>query len=140
MAELTISADEIAQALRRNVADFTPGISTEQVGRILEVFDGIARVSGLPNAAVNELLEFECGELGLALNLDEDRQQELSNALRRVVGYDVQLRVSVDPSILGGFVATIGDTVVDASVRHQLEVLRDRLVMPEANITLGGSS
>jgi F-type H+/Na+-transporting ATPase subunit alpha len=72
MAELTISADEIAQALRRNVADFTPGISTEQVGRILEVFDGIARVSGLPNAAVNELLEFECGELGLALNLEED--------------------------------------------------------------------
>ncbi|HUJ65092.1 MAG TPA: ATP synthase F1 subunit delta [Acidimicrobiales bacterium] len=79
-------------------------------------------------------------EVRSAIELDEDRQQELSNALRRVVGYDVQLRVSVDPSILGGFVATIGDTVVDASVRHQLEVLRDRLVMPEANITLGGSS
>jgi F-type H+-transporting ATPase subunit delta len=79
-------------------------------------------------------------EVRSAIDLDEDRQQELSNALRRVVGYDVQLRVSVDPSILGGFVATIGDTVVDASVRHQLEVLRDRLVMPEANITLGGSS
>jgi F-type H+/Na+-transporting ATPase subunit alpha len=72
MAELTISADEIGEALRRNVADFTPGVSTEQVGRILEVFDGIARVSGLPNAAVNELLEFESGDLGLALNLDED--------------------------------------------------------------------
>jgi F-type H+-transporting ATPase subunit delta len=79
-------------------------------------------------------------EVRSAIDLDEDRQQELSNALRRVVGYDVQLRVSVDPSILGGFVATIGDTVVDASVRHQLEVLRDRLVLPEANITLGGSS
>jgi F-type H+-transporting ATPase subunit delta len=79
-------------------------------------------------------------EVRSAIDLDEDRQQELANALRRVVGYDVQLRLSVDPSILGGFVATVGDTVVDASVRHQLELLRDRLVMPEANITLGGSS
>ena len=47
-------------------------MSTEQVGRILEVYDGIVRVSGLPNAAVNELLEFEGGITGLALNLDED--------------------------------------------------------------------
>ena len=47
-------------------------MSTEQVGRIQEVYDGIARVTGLPNAAVNELLEFEAGITGLALNLDED--------------------------------------------------------------------
>ena len=72
MAELTIDPAEISAALRRNVEGFTAGVSTEQVGRILEVYDGIARVSGLPNAAVNELLEFEGGELGLALNLDED--------------------------------------------------------------------
>ena len=39
---------------------------------MLEVGDGIARVAGLPNAAVNELLEFEGGALGLALNLEED--------------------------------------------------------------------
>jgi len=72
MAELTINADEIGEALRRNVAGFTPGVSTEQVGRIQEVYDGIARVTGLPDAAVNELLEFEGGVVGLALNLDED--------------------------------------------------------------------
>jgi F-type H+-transporting ATPase subunit alpha len=72
MAELTIDPAEISAALRRNVEGFTAGVSTEQVGRILEVYDGIARVSGLPNAAVNELLEFEGGQLGLALNLDED--------------------------------------------------------------------
>jgi F-type H+-transporting ATPase subunit alpha len=72
MSELTINAADIAEALRRNVEGFTPGVSTEQVGRIQEVGDGIARVSGLPRAAVNELLEFEGGALGLALNLDED--------------------------------------------------------------------
>jgi F-type H+-transporting ATPase subunit alpha len=72
MAELTINATDIAEALRRNISGFTPGVSTEQVGRITEVYDGIARVTGLPNAAVNELLEFEGGITGLALNLDED--------------------------------------------------------------------
>jgi F-type H+-transporting ATPase subunit alpha len=72
MAELTINANEIGEALRRNVSDYTPSVSVEEVGRIIEVGDGIARVSGLPGAAVNELLEFEGGELGLALNLDED--------------------------------------------------------------------
>ncbi len=72
MAELTIDADEITEALRRHVAEYTPAVGTEQIGRVVEVGDGIARVSGLPGAAVNELLEFEDGTLGLALNLDED--------------------------------------------------------------------
>ena len=72
MAELTINATDISEALKRNISGFTPGVSTEQVGRVQEVYDGIARVTGLPNAAVNELLEFEAGINGLALNLDED--------------------------------------------------------------------
>ncbi len=72
MSELAINAADITEALRRNVEGFSAGVSTEQVGRILEVGDGIARVSGLPRAAVNELLEFEGGQLGLALNLDEE--------------------------------------------------------------------
>ncbi len=72
MAELTIDANEITAALRRHVAEYVPTVGAEQVGRIVEVGDGIARVSGLPGAAVNELLEFEDGTMGLALNLDED--------------------------------------------------------------------
>ena len=72
MAELTIDASEITAALERHVEEYNPDIATEQIGRIVEVGDGIARVSGLPGAAVNELLEFEDGTLGLALNLDED--------------------------------------------------------------------
>ena len=72
MAELTIDAADIAAVLRKNVEGFQPTIDRAQVGRVLEVGDGIARVAGLPNAAVNELLEFEGGALGLALNLEED--------------------------------------------------------------------
>jgi F-type H+-transporting ATPase subunit alpha len=72
MAELTINADEITAALKRYVDDYTPEVGTEQVGRIVEVGDGIARVTGLPGAAVNEILEFADGTEGLALNLDEE--------------------------------------------------------------------
>ena len=72
MAELTINTDDILAALRRNLDDFTPSVEHSQVGLVLEVGDGIARISGLPGAAVNEMLEFENGTIGLALNLDED--------------------------------------------------------------------
>jgi F-type H+/Na+-transporting ATPase subunit alpha len=72
MTELTISASEITEALRKHVTDFDPTVTAEQVGRVVEVGDGIARVSGLPEAKVNELLEFEDGTMGLAMNLDEE--------------------------------------------------------------------
>jgi len=72
MTELTISASEITEALRKHVTDFNPAVAAEQVGRVVEVGDGIARVSGLPSAKVNELLEFEDGTVGLAMNLDEE--------------------------------------------------------------------
>jgi len=72
MAELTISVDDITSALTKNLEGFSPSLEAKTVGRITEVGDGIARVSGLPDAAVSELLEFEDGTLGLALNLEED--------------------------------------------------------------------
>jgi len=72
MTELTISANEITEALRKHVAEFSPVVGAQQVGRVVEVGDGIARVSGLPSAKVNELLEFEDGTVGLAMNLDEE--------------------------------------------------------------------
>src|SRR5215813_5653381 len=72
MAELTINPADITAVLRKQVEGFTPSLEREQVGRVLEVGDGIARVAGLPHAAVNELLEFQGGALGLALNLEEE--------------------------------------------------------------------
>ena len=72
MAELTINPTDITAALRARLAGFNPVLKQNQVGRIIEVGDGIARVGGLPDVGVNELLEFEGGVAGLALNLDED--------------------------------------------------------------------
>ncbi len=71
MAELTLSAADIAAAITKNLDGYEPSVEARTVGRVVEVGDGIARVAGLPDAAVNELLEFPGGVLGLALNLDE---------------------------------------------------------------------
>ncbi|WP_029432786.1 F0F1 ATP synthase subunit alpha [Blastococcus sp. URHD0036] len=70
MAELTISADEIRSAIQNYVTDYSPDVSREEVGIVSEAGDGIARVEGLPSVMTNELLEFENGVRGLALNLD----------------------------------------------------------------------
>lgn len=74
-----------------------------------------------------------------AIPLGEEQERRLAAALGRAVGRQVEIRVTVDPSVVAGFVAVIGDTVVDGSARHQLDLLRERLVSPEAvhNITTG---
>ncbi len=70
MTELTIRPEEIRDAIERNVAAYSPTTAREEIGRVLETGDGIARVEGLHSAMTNELLEFEGGLLGIALNLD----------------------------------------------------------------------
>ena len=70
---LDLDPQKIADALRRNVESYTPSVDREEVGRVVETGDGIARVQGLPRAMANELLEFPGGILGVALNLEEDQ-------------------------------------------------------------------
>ncbi|WP_414506656.1 F0F1 ATP synthase subunit alpha [Streptomyces sp. NEAU-L66] len=72
MAELTIRPEEIRDALENFVQAYKPdAASREEVGTVSEAGDGIAKVEGLPSAMANELLKFEDGTLGLALNLEE---------------------------------------------------------------------
>ena len=72
MAELTISPDEIRSALDEFVSSYQPAAaSMTEVGVVVTSGDGIARVEGLPSAMANELLRFENGTMGIALNLDE---------------------------------------------------------------------
>ncbi len=72
-----------------------------------------------------------------AVELDERQRLDLGAALSKVLGRSVDVRVEVDRSLVGGFVATVGDTVVDASIRRQLDILKERLAAPELNITTG---
>jgi F-type H+-transporting ATPase subunit alpha len=71
MTELSIRPEEIRDALQKYVDDYKPSAAAkEEVGTVASTADGIARVAGLPSAMANELLEFEDGTLGSALNLD----------------------------------------------------------------------
>ena len=71
MAELTIRPEEIRDALANFVKSYEPGAaSRDEIGTVVETADGIARVEGLPSTMTNELLKFDDGTLGIALNLD----------------------------------------------------------------------
>ncbi len=71
MASDLIDPQTIAAALRKNVESWTPSVDREEVGRVIETGDGVARVAGLPRTMANELLEFPNKLLGVAFNLDE---------------------------------------------------------------------
>ena len=118
MAELTINIDDITAALRKNLDGFTPDYAAAQVGRIIEVGDGIARISGLPDAAVNEMLEFEDGTIGLALNLDEESigAVVLGDVVSIEEGQSVKatgeiLSVPCGDGLLGRVVNTLGEPI-----------------------------
>ncbi|MEZ5245282.1 MAG: F0F1 ATP synthase subunit alpha [Acidimicrobiales bacterium] len=118
MADLQINTDEITAALTANLQGFSPSVEQTTVGRVLEVGDGIARVSGLPDAAVNEMLRFENGLIGLALNLDEDSigavvlgDVEHIEEGQTVVATGEILSVPVGDGLLGRVVNPLGEPV-----------------------------
>jgi F-type H+/Na+-transporting ATPase subunit alpha len=117
MAELTIRPEEIRDALARFVTEYEPaGASREEVGTVTECGDGIARVEGLPSAMASELLEFENGVRGLALNLEireigvvilgEFNEIEEGQQVRRT---GEVLSVPVGDSFLGRVVGPLGE-------------------------------
>jgi F-type H+-transporting ATPase subunit delta len=66
-------------------------------------------------------------EVRSAVALDEDQRTRLAEALGRATGRNVEVKVVIDPSVLGGVVAQVGDTVIDGSVRARLDELRERI-------------
>ncbi|MDA2986618.1 MAG: F0F1 ATP synthase subunit alpha [Candidatus Nanopelagicales bacterium] len=134
MTELTIRPEEIRDAIERNVAAYSPGTAREEVGRVIETGDGIARVEGLHSAMTNELLEFEGGLLGVALNLDvreigvvllgDGSHIEEGQAVRRT---GEVLSVPVGDAFMGRVVDPLGNPIdglgpIEAETRRPLEV------------------
>jgi F-type H+/Na+-transporting ATPase subunit alpha len=135
MAELTIRPDEIRDALARFVEEYEPeGVARDEVGTVVECGDGIARVEGLPSAMANELLEFENGVRGIALNLDireigvvilgEFSEIEEGQRVRRT---GEVLSVPVGDSFLGRMVGPLGEPLdglgpIENTTERELEV------------------
>src|SRR3954466_3896123 len=135
MTELTIRPDEIRDALEAYVQAYEPeAASREEVGRVTETGDGIARVEGVYGTMTNELLEFEGGTLGLALNLvareigcvimGDSQHIEEGQAVRRTGEI---LSVPVGDSFLGRVVDPLGRPLdgkgeIASTERRPLEV------------------
>ncbi|MFM1916579.1 MAG: hypothetical protein RJB01_94 [Actinomycetota bacterium] len=134
MTELTIRPEDIRDAIERNVAAYSPATAREEIGRVIETGDGIARVEGLHSAMTNELLEFEGGLLGVALNLDvreigvvllgDGSHIEEGQSVRRT---GEVLSVPVGDAYLGRVVDPLGAPIdglgpIDAEARRALEV------------------
>jgi F-type H+/Na+-transporting ATPase subunit alpha len=134
MAELTISSDEIRSAIASYVSSLETKTSREEVGIVSDTGDGIAHVEGLPSAMTNELLEFEGGVLGVALNLDvreigtvilgpysgieEGQQVKRTGSVLSVPVGDNFLGRVIDP--LGAPIDGLGD--IEAETQRELEL------------------
>ena len=74
-----------------------------------------------------ETRQHELAEVRSAMPLDDAQVQRLAEVLSRATGKRVEVKVVVDPAVMGGLVATIGDTVIDGTVRHRLEKLKEQM-------------
>ncbi|KKQ47485.1 MAG: ATP synthase subunit alpha, partial [Candidatus Moranbacteria bacterium GW2011_GWD2_37_9] len=66
------SKDYIINQLKKQIENFETGVRSEKVGKVIEIGDGVARVSGLGDVMASEMVEFPGGVIGVALNLEED--------------------------------------------------------------------
>ena len=127
--------DDMIPAAKRQaiVEDLLGGKATPTTTQLVSMVVGSGRGSDLPAiidvlvARASNSKNLEVAEARTAVPLTADQQDRLRAALANATGKQVNLKVVVDPSVLGGIIATVGDTVIDGSVRTRLDQLKARL-------------
>lgn len=130
----TLSDEQIPAAKRQAIVeDLLGGKATSTTTQLVSMVVGSGRGRELP-AIVDKLVarassakNLELAEVRTAVPLTADQTTRLAAALANATGKQVNLKVVVDPSVIGGLVATVGDTVIDGSVRTRIEQLKSRL-------------
>ena len=142
-ARMYESSDELRNALSDEqipagkrqaiVEDLLGGKVTSTTTQLISMVVGSGRARDLP-AIVDKLVarassakNLAVAEVRTAIPLTPDQETRLAAALANATGKQVNLKVVVDPSVLGGLVATVGDTVIDGTVRTRIEQLKSRL-------------
>ena len=127
--------DEMIPAGKRQaiVEDLLGDKATSTTTQLVSMVVGSGRGRELP-AIIDKLVarassakNLEVAEVRTAVALSSDQQARLAAAITNATGKQVNLKVVVDPSVIGGVVATVGDTVIDGSVRTRIEQLKSRL-------------
>jgi len=131
----TALTDEQIPAGKRQaiIEDLLGGKVTGTTTQLISMVVGSGRGRDLP-AIIDHLVarassakQQEVAEVRTAVPLTADQQTRLAAALANATGKQLNLKVVVDPSVLGGLVATVGDTVIDGSVRTRIDQLKSRL-------------
>lgn len=102
----------------RNILDFV--LSQGRAGQLPEIVEQLAQLAAEERDRV-------LAEVRTAVELDEDLRDRLADAIGKATGKNVEVRVIVDPNVIGGVYAKIGEQVIDGTVRRRLEELRERL-------------
>jgi F-type H+-transporting ATPase subunit delta len=130
-----VLADPHVPAERRQqvVEDLLGGKASNVTVALVSMVVGAGRASDLP-AIVDEFVSMsarenrrEIAQVRSAIELTEDQRTRLAEALGKATGKQVDVMVIVDPSVLGGIVAQIGDIVIDGSVRHRIAQLKETI-------------
>jgi F-type H+-transporting ATPase subunit delta len=115
------------------VEDLLGGKASPVTTNLVSFVVGAGRARDLPAivdrfvAKAAEAREHAVAEVRSAVPLDDQQRQRLADALSRATKKRVDVQVIVDPTVLGGVVARIGDTIIDGTVRHRLDQLKERL-------------
>jgi F-type H+-transporting ATPase subunit delta len=130
----TLTDQEIPPELRQAVVEEILGKKASPLsGSLVSFVIGAGRarhlvsiIERLADRASSERRR-EVAEVRTAVPLNEDQQSRLEGALSKALNKQVDIKVIVDASVMGGVIARVGDTVIDGSVRHRLEKLREVL-------------
>lgn len=95
-------------------------ISQGKARELVEIADDLARITA-------EEVNKQVAEVRAAVPLTTEQKIALAEALNKATGYNVQIKAIVDPSVIGGIIARVGDLVIDGSVRGKLEQLKQHL-------------
>ncbi|HEX6659362.1 MAG TPA: ATP synthase F1 subunit delta [Ilumatobacter sp.] len=129
-----LSDDQIPPGKRQAIVeDLLGGKATSTTVQLVSMVVGSGRTRELP-AIIDRMVQraaqskdLALAEVRSAIPLTADQQDRLKAALANATGKTVELKVIVDPSVLGGLVATVGDKVIDDTVRSRLDQLKSRL-------------
>jgi len=134
--ELRSALSDPALPAERRVAvveDILGGKALQTSSALAQFIVSAGRASELP-AIIDRFVELAAAEqrravaeVRSAIELTPEQTERLRQSLNRATGKDVEVKVVVDPSVLGGIVARVGDVVIDGTVRHRLEQLREQI-------------
>lgn len=129
LTDTTIPADRRQGVVEQLLGGKASNTTTQLVSLVV----GNGRSKDLP-AIIDTLVKrassekkLEVAEVRSAIALTDDQQKRLSVALTKATGKQVNLKVVIDPTVMGGLVATVGDEVIDDTVRTRLEQLKSRI-------------